>query len=176
MSPDELNQFITESIVESTKKAIPPKEKRISTKLPKYIVELIRFKNILKKSRNENSKYNKVNKLIKDEIKCFKNVKWQNFLKSLGSKASSSRPFWQRIKNANPKNKSKKNKIPNLIFENKSFKSDQDKSNLFGRILQETFKNSDEPTYDNHFKDEVDSIINNCNLEFSLMSHSQYKK
>ncbi|CAF0990615.1 unnamed protein product [Brachionus calyciflorus] len=164
---NELNEFITKSLLNCAEKAIPSKQVKLKNELPKYIIDLIFFKNTLKKSKCDKAKYNKIKKIIKDEIIAFKNSKWQKFLNSLGSKATSSRPFWQRIKTANnrkPKNKS----IPNLFYNQKSYVNEEEKVNLFGSILEEVFKNGDEPNFDNEFKQKIEKKVDNRKFNFKL--------
>ena len=49
----------------------------------------------------------------------------------------STREFWAKINQA--KKQKKSGEIPNLVFENVIYKSDEEKANLFASILSETF-------------------------------------
>lgn len=88
-----------------------------------------------------------------------------DFIKSLGNKITSSRPFWQRIKKlkSNNENESKSTYIPNLFYDNKVFKTDYEKAELFGNILQNVFQESNDPNFDNQFKEKVSKTIKTIN-------------
>ncbi|CAF0980603.1 unnamed protein product [Brachionus calyciflorus] len=122
---------------------------------------------MINKSKNDKPKYNKLKNLIKDEIAAYKNLNWQKFIDSLGSKVTSSRPFWQKIKKAGSK-KSESKTIPTLNYEKKIFDTELNTANLFGTILEDTFKNGNEPAFDNTFKQEIDDFITHQNFEFNL--------
>ncbi|CAF1075643.1 unnamed protein product, partial [Brachionus calyciflorus] len=80
-----------------------------------------------------------------------------DFIKSLGNKIKSSRPVWQRIKKlkSNNENESKSTYIPNQFYDNKVFKTDYEKAELFGNILQNVFQESNDPNFNYQFKEKL---------------------
>ena len=162
----ELNKFVTKSIIDCSMKCIPQKKFNNKLKLPEYLIDIIKWKNSMKpKNIEDKKKKNRIKKLIKEEIVAIKNKSWMDFIKSLGNKITSSRPFWQRIKKLKSKNEneSKSTYIPNLFYENKVFKTDYEKAELFGNILHNVFQESNDPNFDNQFKEKVSKTIKTIN-------------
>jgi len=74
---------------------------------------------------------------LRSKLRDFRNKSWAEFIKRIGKKPMSSKPFWNRI------NKFRKprstNKISRLELSNKVFETDLEIGNCFGQILTETF-------------------------------------
>ncbi|CAF1064073.1 unnamed protein product, partial [Brachionus calyciflorus] len=158
---NKFNEFIVNSLLKAAEEAIPKKSNNPKPdNLPDYIVELIKIKNKVKrKNESERKKYNVIKKLIQDEINAVKNKRWLDLVNSQGNKIISSRPFWKKIQKINNPEKVTKSQIPTLIFNEKVFTSDLEKAKLFGKILEKTFSDSNEDSFDKNFKITVDSFI-----------------
>ena len=97
-----------------------------------------------------NTEYNRLTGLIKKAVKDYTEKRWSNFLGKLGSYPASSSIFWQIINRARTQKKS--SAIPTLIVGDKKYESDEDKANLFAKVLGETFTESGAST-------DFDSIV-----------------
>ena len=47
-----------------------------------------------------------------------------------------------------------------MLHNNKEFKTDLEKANMFGNILNETFKDNEDEKYDQNFKNKINKEIN----------------
>ena len=153
LSVEEQNDFLTKSIREASIKAIPLKKENqefVET-LPSYILKLIDIKHQWRKlarsklSTSEHKrKYNMITKIVQEEIIAHKNKKWEEFLSSVGKNPTSSKPFWQKINKIRNKtiNSASSKTIKNLVYDGKEYQSELEQADLFGRLLQETFSDS----------------------------------
>ena len=67
----------------------------------------------------------------------------------------------EKINKINNKNKPKTTtEMLSLKVNNKVYSSDKEKADLFGSILEETFKDSNDPRFDKKFHDEVKQSFN----------------
>ncbi len=97
--------------------------------------------------------YNKLTKIVKEEIAAYKNKKWIDFVDSLGKNPVSSRPFWQKINKMRNKNgKKRTNQMPSLELNNITYTSNEERANLFGGLLEQTFKDSNDDEFDKKFE------------------------
>jgi hypothetical protein len=70
-----------------------------------------------------------------------------------------------------------------MIHYNEEFKNDIDKANLFGKILNETFKDNEDEKYDKIFKHKIEKEIkdylnekNNISLNEEIIKGENLKK
>ena len=175
---DEINKFVVESIMHSANKAIPIYNKNNigQRRLPKYVLELIKLrkktKNLLKRDNDQNIKtrYNKLTRLIREEINALKNNEWNEFIQKLGKNPPSTKPFWKRINNI--RGKKRNSSIPTLVVNNEKYETDEQKANLFLSSLKDTFSSNNNPIFNNEFKEEVVRLI--ANKDFT--KHEYNKK
>jgi hypothetical protein len=128
---------------------------------------LISHKNYLLKEKskvNLNSEINQLSKIINEEINVLRNKNWENFTNHVNDNPLSSKKFWRRIDKIKNDGKDKKSYFPVMImkseeFNNEEFKKDIDKANLFGKILNETFKDNEDDKFDKIFKHNIDKEI-----------------
>ncbi|RNA37240.1 hypothetical protein BpHYR1_027241 [Brachionus plicatilis] len=148
-SKKKFNQFITESLVFAATNSIPTfKTRNFKKTLPYYILELNdqehRAKNRLKKHNNPENKarFNLFTKLVREEIAAFRDKKWQDYLDKINKNVVSSKHFWRKVnRNRNDSKKSSKNyQFPKLTYDGKEYKIEMEKVELFGKLLEETFK------------------------------------
>jgi hypothetical protein len=105
--------------------------------------------------------YNKLTNLVKEEIAAYKNKKWNEFINSLGKNPVSTKPFWQKINKIKNKNKSKKGKdIPTLLLNNISYTTKEEKADLFGGLLEQTFKDTNDEKFDKKFENKIKKEVN----------------
>lgn len=84
------------------------------------------------------TEYNHLTAKLRLKLKEFRNQNWLKFLESMGKKPASSVPFWRRINKFRKKTSAKS--IPSLLSDGHEFNTDDEKCNLFGNILESTFK------------------------------------
>ena len=72
----------------------------------------------------------------------------------------SSKKFWRRIDIIKNGGNEKNNYFPVMLHNNKEFKTDLEKANMFGNILNETFKDNEDEKYDQNFKNKINKEIN----------------
>ncbi len=91
--------------------------------------------------------YNVIKRVVSGEIEALENNNWNDFIKKLGKHPTSASAYWRKIKGK------PNNSIKTLKFNNKIFRTDQEKATLFSSLLGETFShnnqnfNSDDPFY-----------------------------
>ena len=191
MNVESMNDFITSSLLTASESSIPLQQHHgFKLSLPKEIIELIKLKHKaknraskLKSTPEDKSKYNKLTKLVKEEIKSYRNKQWSMFIEKVGNNPTSSKPFWQRInKLRSSKTESSTKSIPNLIHNNQNYSADDDKANLFGSILEQTFENYKDAEFDRDNKRFIGETILNLNenefksdLHFKDFSKSELK-
>lgn len=176
---NEMNNFITNSILKASALASIKKNKGKDKNLPFYLQKLIKtkkkIKNRLKKHKTKDlsTKYNTLNLEIKNEINTYNNNNWQKFLDSINKSSISSKAFWDKI-NLLKGNKKSATTIPTLKENNIEYKTDIDKATLFGTKLESTFKDSNDKRFDTKHKKEIinevskfinKSLDNNSNRE-----------
>ena len=163
---DEMNTFITNSILKAHKESTTKQTAKNGTNLPIYIQKLIKTKKKIKnrlkkhKSKELSTKYNSLNLEIKNEINSHNNNSWQKFLDSINKSSTNSKVFWDRI-NTLKGNKKSSSSIPTLKDDNLEFKTDLDKALLFGTKLETTFRDSNEVRFKNDYKLEIEREVNN---------------
>ena len=156
------------SLQKVSKKAISLKKENqefVET-LPSYILKLIDIKHQWRKlarsklsTSDHKRKYNMITKIVQ-EIIAHKN---KNFLSSVSKNPTSSRPFWQKINKIRNKtiNSASSKKIKNLVYDGKEYQSESEQADLFGRLLQDTFSDSNDKKLHKEYKKKVESDNNN---------------
>ena len=105
------------------------------------------------------TEYNRLTAVIRYKIGEFRNKSWENFIKKIGKNPTSSKPFWLKINRFRNKRNKNSIKIPTLKSNGQTFESNEEKANLFGSILKETFSlNSNDRS---KFDEEVEAVIKN---------------
>ena len=145
----ELNEIFTKKVIEAANQSIPKLIIVCHKSYPPHIIDLINMRRGLRLDKKKldlenrgvlNIEYNRYTNLIKSAIKVYTEEKWACFLGRLGPYPVSSSFFWRIINKArSPK---KNSSIPNLLFDGKVLKSDEEKANLFRSVLGETFTES----------------------------------
>lgn len=167
---EEINQQITDIMFNAANKSLP-KTKAIRTKfnLPRYILDLINLKGKLrnknKKTRTSirTTKINYLSKLIKLEIKSFKQAYWKKFCTETRPSDLSTARCWKTIKSIEGKSSIPKT-IPAIIELDRVIVEQQDKAELFGQILAETFSENTNNLFNNQHKSFVEDFIKNNDL------------
>ena len=143
-------------------------QKNVS-ELPKFLIDTIKLKRYwrrrFEKTKNPEdlAKYRHLLVFIRFQIKKIKEEKWDNFLVGLKQRQPvSTKPFWQRINKFRNK---KAPKMSTINFENKSYESDEDKANLFANKYKKVFSDTNNPEFDNNFKNTVEDFIQSKEYE-----------
>ena len=89
-------------------------------------------------------------KLANDQIASFRLAQWENFLKTQGPHPLSSVPFWRRINRL--RSNKRHNKTESILIDGIEYESDEDKANLFATSLEEKFKMTNNPQYNETLK------------------------
>ena len=142
-----LNDKLCELMRQAADASIPKYIECSVKSYPKDIVNLIKLRREFKKDFRKTkdleakillkSEYNRLTCLLRKSISEHTEKTWLRFLGKLGPYPVSTREFWAKINQA--KKQKKSGEIPNLVFENVIYKSDEEKANLFASILSETF-------------------------------------
>jgi hypothetical protein len=161
---DEINEFIVTNIIKTANESIPVKNSKniFHTKIPKYLRMLVKHKKyLLKKKYESNSKrdLNLLSRVIKEEVNILRNNNWMKFTSNNQENPLSSKKFWRRINALKNDGKVKNNYFPVMNHNNKQYKTDLEKANLFGSILSETFKDNEHDKYDKNFKIKIEEEI-----------------
>ena len=162
-----INEFIITSILNAAILAIPNKQSnKVTLRLPKYLKELIQlrryYKKIIYKNKNDviKQKYYLVSRTIKEELALIRNKKWCNFSDEFAKQPMCSTKFWNEIKKLINNDTQKKDTFPTLKHDNNSYETDEQKANLFGKILSETFKTEhNEGEFNDVFRDQIESEV-----------------
>ena len=172
-----INNFITESIKSAAKIATTSKPIGRNQKIPFYLKNLIKArkksKNRVKKTKakQDKEKFNFLNNSVKRELTSINNRNWEEFINGLNKFSTSSKPFWDRINNIKNNNSHlKQNKLPTLIENNKQYLTDKEKADLFADRLANTFSDSNDSSFNNQFKSQIESEYNNSNF----LSHEHH--
>ncbi len=129
--------------------------------VPAYLLDLIkaRKKSIrsIKYSKPEDpllpskrAHYNKLSNIIKQEMKAIQESQWTSFCQSIKETQKYSADYWKKIKQISTQSStpSKPKPIPNLFYRASVISTDAMKAQIFGEILCETFRDSNEPNFD----------------------------
>ena len=144
--------------------AIPKTKEKINRdNFPEHIVEVLKSRNFwsrkYRKNQNDTNgkKYKDLELLANDLIKIHRREQWKAFLDRQGRNPLSTIPFWRRI-NRLRQNKRSSN-VASLKMGEITILSDAEKANLFANRLENTFKNTGDPAFDNHLKNKISEYI-----------------
>ncbi len=173
---NELEENINWSLNIST-----PKFKKIINRqpLPENILKIIKLKNCLMKIFYNNRRdevedlivkhlYYVLKNKIKEEIILVKNEIWQKELNSYNGQPLSSKRFWNKINKM--RGLTAKSPIGTLKVEEKIFKTNIEKANLFKDRLKNTFKESNNTNFNDEYKKEVASVVNKYKEEVNVQT------
>ena len=156
---ENIQELFSSLIINAADSSIPKFTNTLLKSYPSHIIELINNRREIRKNKKGkglemrsvlNTEYNRLTGLLKKAVKDYTERRWSNFLGKLGPYPASSSIFWQIINKARTQKKS--SSIPTLIVDNKKYESDEDKANLFAKVLGETFTESGAST-------DFDSIV-----------------
>ena len=165
-NPEVLCGYLISAIQDAADQAIP-KFINISAKsYPYYILNLIKERRRKKMDREYNLdkkavlkvENNKKSKEFKKAVYGYTQRRWKFFLDKLGPHPASTREFWKTINKTRSQKKS--GEIPTLKVDDKVYKTDEEKANLFGSILSETFAHDGSSTeFDTIVHDQVKQFV-----------------
>ena len=137
-----------------------------------------------KKIIENNVELNLMNKLIRLELKEIKNKKWSNFANNINNNPLASKKCWKRINDIKNHGIKKDENYPKMKFNNKEYKTDKEKADLFGSIIGEIFKDNEDEKFDRKFKLKVEKEVNdylddkgkNNNIQHDLINSKELSK
>ena len=145
LDAESLNTLVSTNIIEAANRSIPKFCNRSNKSLPQEILCLIVERRKLRKEMKRNTllktQYNNLTAKISQCIFLHKNGKWKQFLESLGDHPISARTFWSKINQLRSVKQSAT--IPNLRLEDREFKTESEKVDIFAEILSKTFSNNE---------------------------------
>ena len=166
-------------VINAANSTIPKFANSYSKSYPSHIIELIKLRRTVRKNKKGkgldkssvlNAEFNRLTGLIKKAIKEYTERRWSNFLGKLGPYPASSSIFWQVINRARTQKKS--SSIPTLIVDGRKYESDEEKANLFAKVLGETFTESGASTdFDSTIYSYVEDFVSKIDY-----SDDQYAK
>ena len=172
----DLYQKYIDSLKEAENESVKYATRKIGYKtLPKYILEIIKERKKiakkLKKNKNNKSlqeylkcKFNQLTRFIKTEQIAIQKKKWSEFFNDLEKNKTNSAEFWKKIKSVESLKDNycdkKSSTIPDLHYNGKVIQTAQDKANLFGKILEEIFSESNNRNYNEEHKLMVEDYLN----------------
>jgi exonuclease III len=164
-----LNCSLVESMVVSAAAAIPNSRSSFGNNdLPAEIIDIIKLKRkamrVWYNNRTELNliKYKTLNNQVKLLIKNQKDNDWDKFIKTQGPNPTSSKPFWQRINKF--RNKPESNEICHITENGITYKTDQQKADVFANHLGSIFSNTNDPRFNDHFKQQIEEEVSNFNF------------
>ena len=90
----------------------------------------------------------------------------------MGPYPTSTRKFWHIVNKAKAAKKS--NAIPNLKLKDNCYKSDEDKANIFSKLLDEIFKDeNDTDSFDSVFKIDTENFV--YSFDFSSYLSNKFR-
>jgi hypothetical protein len=91
-------------------------------------------------------------------MKATQEAQWLNFCKSLHGSQKYSTDYWKKIKQISSQSSApiKHKQIPNLFYKSSVISTDSMKAQIFGEVLGETFRDSNEPNFDQLHKFNVE--------------------
>lgn len=170
---DSFNDKVTNAMLEAIKQSTPPlNPKHSPLNLPSYVLDLIKIKSKIKKQQRKfrSTALQELIKTIENTIKCEVNaLKCQDieqFCKQATKRDLAETRVWRRIKQLEEgHSETSSPSIPVLKHNNQTISDDEQKANVFGTILRDTFSDQ-QPTnkFDDKFKQQVDEFIKSNQL------------
>ena len=137
--------------------------------LPKYILLLMEYKSAAKKhlnktkSKNSKTLFNRLNKLVSQEIVAFKEEKLDREFQAILKSNPNESKFWKKIREIDSSSVKTK-QVPYLISDGNKIDDDQGKCNIFSSKLESFYKPYSDPNFDNSFKETVDNFVQSNGL------------
>ncbi|CAF0999378.1 unnamed protein product [Brachionus calyciflorus] len=100
--------------------------------------------------------YNRLGALIKKEICNFKANNWKDFCDNLNNHRVSDSKLWAKLKSVGNSEEIKHPTIPKLKINNNISKNPKDIADTFAKSFGKVFVDSEEPEFDNVFKEKVE--------------------
>ncbi len=151
--------------------------------VPAYLLELIKARKKAVRSikyakpndpqlPSRKAHFNKLTNIIRLEMKAIQESQWIKFCQSIKETQKYSADYWRKIKQISTQSSTpfKPKPIPNLFHNASIVSTDAMKSQTFGMILSETFKDTNEPNFDHLHKVCTEQYLNEHSS--SLFSHS----
>ena len=105
--------------------------------------------------------FNKLTKVIRAEIDSYRSKPWLDLIDRSRGKIFSARPLWSKINLMRGKSSQS---IPPIRSGDQLVDDDKEKANVFRRLLSETFSPSDDSSFDDQFKQQVEEEVMNFAL------------
>lgn len=118
------------------------------------------------------TKYNFLNKLVKNEISSFKLAKRSSELEELALMKASESKFWNSLKKAEGSHTKKVN-IPFINFDGNKIYNNKDKAQAFGLNLSKIFVPYEDSIFDDNFKKYIENFTSSDEL-FNYDSNEEY--
>ena len=175
--------YILETTVELAKKeATKTITKKIDNlNLPRHILTIIKSKTVARKTAKQSptelnkAHYNKLTKIVHDEIQAFKLNKLEKRCEKLAEMKASESKFWSELKKLENNNKKELNKIPYQLQNNVKIFNDTEKAELFASILSKIFTSYEDDIFDADHKSIIENFTNSNQL-FNYESEQKYEE
>jgi hypothetical protein len=105
-----------------------------------------------KLNNNSNKELNKLTKWLMRKSMYYETIMGWILRKILKQTHCRVKNFWNRINKLKNDGIEKRSYFPVMNHNNKQYKTDHEKANMFGTILSETFKDNEDEKYDKNFK------------------------
>lgn len=161
---ENFNKCIEQSKNDSSKTIVKTVDNR---NLPKYLLTLIYFKNYAKKkAKNLESKtlYNKLNKIVSEEIKAFKNKQFETQCENLLRNKPSESKFWKILNRLDKKNECAKKTFPFLNVNGEKIIDEREKCEILSNKLEKTYQPYEDDHFNDQFKAEVETFAKSDEL------------
>ena len=162
-------KYLASTIHEASVEATITIKRKINAKtLPNYLQLIIKER---KKNQNQFRKHGNLNikthinfltNIIKGELKALKENMWLKFCKKTEDLQKNSKQYWDKIKligSLEYKKPKSANRIPKLIHDGTNYESDQEKADLFGKILKNVFKDPNKENFNEDHKLFINNFI-----------------
>lgn len=151
----EFNQELSRTVINNTPKS---EIKYYTENLPPFILQLIKKKRKMYREYRINNnpdikrEINKFNKDIQMLIQEYRNHKWITTCAEIQEKQGKN--YWQQIKKLSKYKKS--NTKIDIIENNVTYKSPQEKASIFASHFRNTYKKTQDQNFDNDHKEEIE--------------------
>jgi hypothetical protein len=131
--------------------------------LPREIVKLIKDKRKMRrqfqKYRHDEHKkeFNRLAELVKNKIRAHKQKNWENFCNGLNKHQVSDRILWRKLRSIEGNRQQPKSKVPTLTHNHQTTNNPAIVSNLFADQLESNCSEPNDPSFDDAFKNLVES-------------------
>lgn len=167
---DEITEGLVKVIIDAANKTIPkskPKEKQKQS-LPRYIIDKIKLRNQIRKEYQDTraeclkQSMNRLKKNISREVDKVKEKENQRLVNEMIKTEANSPKFWKMYKNLKNSHLMEEDEIPTLFndkYDQNPAHTNVEKANKFANLLQRTFKTQIDTSFDDNFKKEAESKV-----------------